>query len=66
MPYRKRPKPELRCLDCGLDNGMKLQNTVGTISTNVPLLYVCVGCGCHYTVPPPSRNALQKRDPSAS
>jgi hypothetical protein len=41
------------CLDCGLQDGMKLQNTEGTIPTNIPLLYRCTACGCMYTVPPP-------------
>ena len=49
---RDRPASERDCLDCGKPQGMKLQNVVGSKPTNIPLLYVCIGCGCLLTIPP--------------
>lgn len=39
------------CSDCG--GAMKLQNVVGTVPRNIPLLYVCQKCGAMLTIPPP-------------
>jgi len=41
---------------------MKLTNVVGTQPTNIPLLYVCSGCGTLLTVPPP-RSPLEHVEP---
>ena len=60
MPDRNRPPAARDCLDCGLHNGMKLQNAEGTPPTNIPLLYVCSGCGSTLTIPPPI-NPLARR-----
>jgi hypothetical protein len=32
---------------------MQLKNALGTAPTNIPLLYICVTCGCMLTIPPP-------------
>ena len=53
MPDRTRPAATRDCLDCGFAAGMKLQNALGTVPTNIPLLYICSACGCMFTVPPP-------------
>jgi hypothetical protein len=53
MSESRRPPAARDCLDCGVGDGMKLQNSLGTVPTNIPLLYVCAICGCLYTVPPP-------------
>ena len=50
---RDRPASARDCLDCGVTQGMKLQNVLGTSPTNIPLLYVCAACGCLLTIPPP-------------
>jgi hypothetical protein len=42
------------CSDCGLPDGLKLQNFSRTNPTNLPLLYVCIKCGASLTVPPPA------------
>ena len=54
MPDRSRPLANRDCLDCGLPDGMKLTNVVGTTPINIPLLYVCSACGCMLTIPPAS------------
>jgi hypothetical protein len=53
MPDRDRPAAERDCLDCGEQSGMKLQNPLGTVPTNIPLLYICKQCGTMLTIPPP-------------
>jgi hypothetical protein len=53
VPDKKRPAATRDCLDCGLADGMKLQNALGTAPTNIPLLYICSGCGTTLTIPPP-------------
>jgi hypothetical protein len=58
MPDRSRPQAARDCLDCGLPDGMKLTNVVGTIPINIPLLYVCSVCGCMLTIPPASSPLL--------
>jgi len=40
--------------DCGLKDGMKLQN-VGR-SERIPVLYVCATCGTLLTIPPSTLN----------
>jgi hypothetical protein len=53
VPDRNRPPIARDCLDCGLKDGMKLQNPPGLPSTRIPLLYVCARCGVMLTIPPP-------------
>jgi len=53
VPDRDRPAPARDCLNCGLTDGMKLQNVLGTNPTNIPLLYICSACGTLLTIPPP-------------
>jgi hypothetical protein len=49
----RAPKPAERdCPDCRKTNGMALQNVVALDPVNIPLLYICGGCGCLLTVPP--------------
>lgn len=62
VPDKLRPPAARDCLDCGLADGMKLQNALGTPPTNIPLLYVCSGCGCMLTVPPPVNPLVDRRD----
>lgn len=50
---QQRPRTDRDCLDCGAFGAMKLQNVVGTVPTNIPLLYVCFKCGTMLTIPPP-------------
>jgi hypothetical protein len=48
------PPPVLRdCLECGKQNGMKLQNITASAPAAIPLFYVCERCGSQFTVPPP-------------
>jgi hypothetical protein len=49
------------CLDCGTKDGMKLQNALGRPPTNIPLLYVCLTCGCTLTIPPPLNPLVDHR-----
>jgi hypothetical protein len=58
VPDQDRPATERDCLDCGLKDGIKLQNGLGTVPTNIPLLYVCSACGTMLTIPPPRNPAL--------
>jgi len=54
VPDKVRPPQARDCLNCGQAEGMKLQNVVGTVPTNIPLLYICLACGTMLTIPPPS------------
>lgn len=62
MPDKRRPPAARDCLDCGVQDGMKLQNALGTAPTNIPLLYVCSSCGCTLTVPPPTNPLVDQRE----
>lgn len=42
------------CSDCGLPDGLKLQNYSRTNPKHIPLLYVCIKCGASLTIPPPA------------
>ena len=53
MPDKTRPPVVRDCLNCGYQNGMKLQNAAGTPPINIPLFYVCDRCGATLTIPPP-------------
>jgi len=53
VPDKVRPPPTRDCLNCGRAQGMKLQNVVGTVPMNIPLLYICHACGTMLTIPPP-------------
>jgi hypothetical protein len=41
------------CVDCGMKAGMKLLNVAPGTPGNIPLLYICSGCGLLLTIPPP-------------
>ena len=41
------------CLDCGVPEGMTLQNVAVTVPISIPLLYACTKCGATFTQPPP-------------
>ena len=43
-------------------HGMVLQNITKTITTAVPLLYVCQHCGTLFTIPPPPPMKLTARE----
>lgn len=58
VPHRDRPTTARDCLDCGLHDGMTLQNAAVTTPINIPLLYVCTGCGAMLTIPPPRSPVL--------
>lgn len=63
MPDSPRPPAARDCLDCGLVDGMKLQNAARTQATNIPLLYVCEACGCTLTIPP-ARSPIEELERS--
>ena len=48
-----RPLAARDCTNCGLKDGMRLQNVGGTAPVNIPLLYICTVCGTTLTIPPP-------------
>ena len=54
MPFSDKPPLTRDCSDCGLPDGLKLQNFSRTNPTNIPLLYVCIKCGASLTIPPPA------------
>jgi hypothetical protein len=37
---------------------MKLQNAFGAVPKNIPMLYICSGCGTMLTIPPPRSPVL--------
>jgi hypothetical protein len=47
-----RPAGARDCTNCGLKDGIRLQNVGGTAPVNIPLLYICMTCGSTLTVPP--------------
>ena len=50
--FEKGNPLDRNCTDCGLSEGMRLQNVIGTEPTNIPLLYICTRCGTTLTIPP--------------